>query len=287
MSTIPPPSGSAGPSLQVGFPAGEKEAAQRADFVPVKFDNLIEMHGYRLAWSRAAICPCEPVNDQTDQADPNCALCEGAGYLYFSVGDATPPAVAGELSTVQAKLIAKTHGSLIRGIITGVGTSETPFEKLGRLPSGQAMVTVRPNNRIGYLDRLVAIDSYVIHTERLKGPLDESRPLRLRYLIDGGVNLLTSTTRRFEPDIDFQVVDGELYFLPGKMPEPGAWLTAHYNCHPQYLVVEQPHASRVTYTPRGKAGLATPEGMVSQLPLQAVLRLDWLVGRDEAPGIGP
>lgn len=286
MGSILPPSGSAGPSLQVGFPAGEKEAAQRADFVPVKFDALIEMHGYRLGWARAAQCPCEPTNDQTEQADPNCVACAGAGYLYFNAQDAQPPAVVGDLTTVQSKLISQTSSSLIRGIITGVGSAEMPFDKLGRLQSGQAVVTVRPNNRIGYFDRLVAIDSYVIHTERLQGPLDETLPLKLRYLIDGGVNLLCSLTQRFAPDIDFQVVDGEVYFLPGKMPEPGLWLTAHYNCHPQYLVVEQPHASRITYTPRGKSGLSTPEGMVSQMPLQAVLRLDWLCGRDEAPGLG-
>lgn len=243
------------------------------------------MHGYRLAWARATVCPCEPVNDQTQQADPNCPSCGGAGYLYFNAQGGPDQAVIGALSTVQQKLIQKTSSSVIRGIIMGVSSSLNPFDKLGRLPSGQAVVTVRPNNRIGYLDRLIAIDSYVIHTERLMAPTDPTKPLGLRYLIDGGVNLLASTTQRFAPDVDFTVTDGELYFTPGSFPAVGTWLTCHYNCHPQYLVVEQPHASRVTYTPRGKVGLSTPEGNVSQLPLQAVLRLDWLVGRDDAQGL--
>ena len=272
---------SAGPSIQIGTPPGQKPQAQRADFFDAqRFDALIEWHGYRLAWSRACICPCAPLNSQTEQADPSCPKCAGAGYLYFNPGDTS--AQVGELTDVQQAIIKASNASVIRGIVTGVGSSETPFDRLGRMMSGQCVVTVRPYNRIGYLDRLIAIDSYVIHTERLFWDEAQGLGVKTRYLVDGGVNMLASSTQTFVPDVDFEVVQGRVRFIAGKEPNMSTFLAAHYNTHPHYLVVEQPHASRVTYLPKGKVGLSTPQGQVTQLPLQAVLRLDWLVGRDEA-----
>lgn len=276
---------SAGPTLQFGSPStGEKQAAQRADFTQNRHELLVEMHGYRLAWSRAAQCFCAPLNDQTEQADPDCPQCAGAGYLYFPAStEPQDPSLVGDLTEVQRLILASSNASVIRGIMTGLGTSETPFDRLGKLLSGQSVVTVRPNNRIGYLDRLIALDSLIIYTERVYWP-GEDAPLPLRYLVDGGVNLLASASQRYVPDEDFVVSQGLVRFVPGREPSMPTYLAAHYNCHPHYLVVEQPHASRLTYIPRAKAGAGakTPEGNVVQMPLQAVVRLDWLVGRDQA-----
>ena len=58
-----------------GLPEGTKEEGQRVDFRPDQFDLTIETKGYRIAWSRAAQCPCKPINAQTEQPDPNCAIC--------------------------------------------------------------------------------------------------------------------------------------------------------------------------------------------------------------------
>lgn len=277
---------SAGPSITLGAPAAIKPASRRADFTVEEHDTLIEWHGYRLAWSRAAQCPCTPLNGQTEQADPSCRLCEGAGYLYFNSREAQDDALLGALSPVQQKIMGQGQARMIRGIMTGLGRGETPYDRLGRLPSGTANVTVRSQNRIGYLDRLVALDAFVVHTQRVNTPADPQAPLPLRYLVDGGVNLLTSATQRYMPDEDFVATDGLVRWLPGRGPEPGTWLSAHYNCHPAYLVTEQPHASRLTYIRKAKGGLATPEGTVVQMPLMASVRLDWLVG-DETRGVAP
>ena len=279
MSTIPPPSISAGPTIQLGPLASEKALGQRADFNPDKYDNLIEWHGLRLGWSRAAVCPCTPTNGQTDQADPSCDICQGAGYLYFNAPEAQDPSLIGDLTAVQRKVLRQGAASVVRGLMTGMGTSETPFERLGRLPAGSAIVTVRANNRLGHLDRLVNLDAYIVHTEKVE-LVDPDLRLPLRYLVDGGVNVLASTERRFVPDEDFVVVDGDVMWQPGRAPMPGTFLTAHYNYHPQYLVTEQPHATRLTYTPTGARGQATPQGRVTQFPLQAMVRLDWMVGED-------
>lgn len=271
---------SAGPATIIGWP-GQKPLGSRADFIPEHLASRIEWHGLRLAWSRATQCPCVPTNGQTDQADPSCGMCAGAGFLYFNDSSADDPALVGDLTAVQQKLCALGGAKVIRGIMTGMGMSDTPFERLGRLPEGQAMVTVRYQNRLGYLDRLVNLDAYIVHSEKVEfaGP---GAPLPLRYLVDGGVNLLATLTTRFLPDVDFEVTDGAVSFIDGRGPTPGAWVTAHYNYHPQYLVVERVHVTRLTYTPNAKRSVNTPEGGVTQLPLQAMLRLDFLAGETSA-----
>lgn len=285
MSSIIPSSPSAGPKITLGEVLTEKAASQRADFIPDKFDNLVEWHGLRLAWSRATQCPCVPTNGQTEQADPSCGLCQGAGFLYFNDPAIQDPALVGDLTPVQQKLCRPGQACVIRGLMMGMGTTETQFEKLGRLVEGGASVTVRWQNRLGKLDRLVNLDSYIIHTEKVE-LINPLAPLRLRYLVDGGVNLLASATQRYVPDEDFTVVDGDVVFIEGRAPEVGTWLTAHYNYHPQYLVIQQPHASRLTYTPNVKRSVNTPQGGVTQFPLQAILQLDWLVG-DNVAGVLP
>lgn len=272
---------SAGPPISMGYPTPATQVARRADFRPLEFDKNIEMHGLRLAWSRACVCPCLPLNRQTNQADPSCELCQGAGYVYFNPRQEQQADVVGSLSDVQQKLITAGQSVVIRGLMTGMGKTDMPFQTLGTQQSGQATVTVRANNRLGHLDRLISLDAYLIHTERLEAP-ESSEPLPLRYLVDGGVNLLASLGRRYIPDVDFTVEGGQVRFADGSAPDPGTTLSAHYNCHPQYLVVDQPHATRVTYVPVKQGGLATPEGYVKQLPLMASVRLDWLVGQDGA-----
>lgn len=285
MTTILPPSISAGPPVSLGPLPSQKALGQRADFDPDKYDNLIEWHGLRLAWSRATVCPCIPSNLQTEQADPSCSLCEGAGYLYFNSSTPQDPSLIGDLTPVQQKVVRQGAALVVRGLMTGMGTSETPFERLGRLPAGQAIVTVRANNRLGHLDRLVSLDAYIVHSEKVE-LTDPLARLPLRYLVDGGVNVLASTDQRFLPDIDFVVTDGDILWLPGRAPVVGTYLTVHYHYHPQYLVIEQPHATRLTYTPKGGAGQQTPEGRVTQFPLQAMVRLDWMEGISTA-GVVP
>ncbi|MGI4850692.1 MAG: hypothetical protein ACRYGR_01960, partial [Janthinobacterium lividum] len=67
----------------LGIPAHSKETGQRSDFRVDQFSININAHGYRLAWTRASICPCMPINAQTEQADPSCSLCQGNGFFYF------------------------------------------------------------------------------------------------------------------------------------------------------------------------------------------------------------
>jgi hypothetical protein len=208
-------------------------------------------------------------------------MCQGGGFLYFNEAAPQDPSLVGDMTAVQRKLCQPGHASVIRGIMTGMGMSDTPFERLGRLPEGQAMVTTRYQNRLGYLDRVVNLDAYIVHSEKVQVGLP-GEPLPLRYLVDGGVNVLASLTQRFGPDVDFDVREGLVVFVDGRGPEPGSWVTSHYNYHPQYLVMERVHATRLTYTPNAKRTVNTPQGGVTQLPLQAMLRLDFLAGENTA-----
>ena len=104
----------AGPTLTlppgtVGLPDGVKEAGRRVDFKPDAFTLAIETKSFgRLAWTQACYCPCVPNNDQTDQPDPNCDLCDGHGWLMFRPAIAeTDPKVLGDLNPLQAKLVIR------------------------------------------------------------------------------------------------------------------------------------------------------------------------------------
>ena len=100
MPTLTPKAGA------IGLLEGQKEAGKRVDFKPDDYVLLVETKGYRLAWSRAAFCPCKPINLQTDQSDPTCTLCEGSGWLRFRPEEAViNSAVIGELDELQQSIV--------------------------------------------------------------------------------------------------------------------------------------------------------------------------------------
>ena len=45
-----------------------------------RYENALQRHGQWVRWLRSAVCPC--VSNDTHQADPNCSLCHGRGYIY-------------------------------------------------------------------------------------------------------------------------------------------------------------------------------------------------------------
>lgn len=263
----------------LGLPAGTKETGQRADFRPDAFTINIEGHGYRLAWTRATLCPCTPLNTQTKQSNPNCSQCHGSGYFYF--GDTTAQDISkiGQLNDAQKALIARENAYIIRGIMTALSTTTTPFEKIGGWRTGVANLTVRAENKIAYYDRLVAIDSTIAYSEVVT--TTGLAVLPTRYIVDGGVNLLMDANfRRYLPGADFTVKMGAINWI-GAGPAKGTRITAHYFTHPVWLVTSYPHTVRNTYNLAKQQLPVTPEGNFVDLPLQAVCQLEFLVGADE------
>jgi hypothetical protein len=273
-----------GPGLaQLGSPT--KETGVRTDFRDGVFDVALESHGYRLAWTRASFCPCVPLNNQTEQANPTCALCRGTGYVYFAQKQAQDPALVGQLTDVQAALLKNTGAMVIRGLMTGIGRRERTYEEIGHYVEGEASCSVRPFNTLGRLDRLVQMDSLVVYTQKTISP-GPGAPLKLRYPVIS-MNLLAAstdavTTRLYEGQ-DFDVALGKVVFRGDKAPPAGTYMAAHYTTMPTWLVTEQPHSVRLQNVLAKVASPVTPEGNLQYLPLQAQVRLEWLVGQNDAP----
>jgi hypothetical protein len=257
---------------QLGIPTGMKEAGQRVDFRPDQFDLMIETKGYLLAWIRACVCPCTPVVSQTEQPDPNCDLCHGQGWFYFG-GNTTQDFSDWELTDLQKNIIADNNAMVIRGIITGISASQDPVDKLGNWVSGTMMLTVRHQNKLGYYDKIIALDSEIAYSEVIEA--DGTNYLSARYLMTG-INQLRSESTIYTADADYRLLgSGRIEWLI-TAPTSGTRLAIHYLCNPTWLVIEHPHIIRTTSRKFKTTAPKTPQGDPRSLPIQALMRYDFL-----------
>lgn len=256
----------------LGFPSGYK-LKPRVDFRPNDYAGLIETKGYLIAWERAAICPCRPVVTQTEQPDPNCPLCLGAGWLYFGLTYPQDEKLIGTLDEVQKRIVANNSAMVIRGIITALQNEYSPWDRLGNWMAGSMMLTTRYENKIGYYDRLTILDSEIIYAEKVVS--DGTGRIKPRYLATG-MNYLRSFSRVYKADTDFTIEKGEVVFRESSIPENGVKLSLHYLCHPTVLVVEHPHIIRQTAILRKASKPKTPQGDPRGLPIQAMVRFDFI-----------
>jgi hypothetical protein len=248
---------------------------ERVDFELEGFDKQIEMHGQRMAWSRAYYCPCSPINAQSDQADPNCKLCDGYGWSYF--GPSEGQDLTGEsFSDTQLRAIKQYQGFVVRGLLMGANKMDMPWEKTGAWRSGSASLTVRQDNRINFMDRMVNLDAQVCFNEKVEMPADPTKPLPARYLVSGGVYLVRSLERVFQIGREVFVKQGKLYFGHGVSPRPKTRLSLHYVTFPTWIVQDIPNVSRVTNILDGSGRYSSQEGPPTQMPLRASVRLEFL-----------
>lgn len=262
------------PASGVAGNVGSKYEKRRAEFDALKFDALIEQKGYRLAWSRACECPCASVNDQTRQPDPNCTLCNGTGWLYFAPTEPVMTSRVGPLNPVQQAIVTANKAGVIRGIMTGIRSNREPFGEIGNWQWGDVTVTVRPENRLGHYDKLVHLDSEIVYVEAIDstGP---TNPVTTRYFVNQ-VNLIRSLTTEYVADTDFTLAAGVISWLPGHGPAAGTRITLHYLTHPTWLVIDHPHAIRMSMRKVKVKDPLTPQGDPQKLPIQAHARLDFL-----------
>lgn len=258
------------PGPVIGMPSGQKPRP-RVDFKQDKFIRLIENAGIRICWSRGAICPCAPANDQTDQPDPNCTLCAGTGFFWFRPTDYVVPDEVGDLTAIQEAMITRYDGVVIRGVVQGVIREESAYDVLGDWAMGSYTVTVRNENRLGYYDRLVAIDaimpfSQIVFTVGTKATL--------RYPAEN-VNLCRSEATIYDCPDDFELdSDGNIEFKTA--PTENTRLSVHYDHHPAMVVWEHLHAFRDSLIAFKQPAKSTPMGNPQRLPLQVLARLEFL-----------
>lgn len=257
---------------ELGVPEGMKQAGQRVDFRPDQFDLAIETKGYLCLWERATICPCAPITNQTEQPDPNCTLCGGKGWIYFGAVS-TQDISTYILTDLQAELVRNTGGMLIRGIVTGVTNREDNLDVISRRIEGMAALTVRSGNKLGYYDKITLLDGEIAYSEVLVA--DGSQILSTRYPVVA-MNSLRSTGQTYEVGTHFGTEKGLVTWLPGKQPSADTRLSAHYLCHPVWLVVEHPHSVRLTLRKFKTGSPISPTGSPRQLPVQALIRYHFL-----------
>ena len=265
----------------MGVPEGEKDAGQRVDFKPTKFDLLIESKGYLLAWTRASVCPCKVDGADSDQPDPNCSLCEGKGWFYFGA-NTEQDISAYNLDTIQKKIIDDSGAMLIRGVLTGIATQPDTTDRLTNWVAGTMSLTVRSQNELGLYDRITVLNPEIVYSENLIA--DGTEFLSARYLITG-VNQIrsfsysTGTVTELQFDSDYTIMnDGRIQWGAGKEPSAGTRISIHYLCHPTFLVMEHPHIVRNTLRKFKKdpATLQTPLGDPDPLPIQALVKYEFL-----------
>jgi hypothetical protein len=272
----------------VGGPVTEKDAGQRVDMKPDKFDLVIENKGYLLAWTRASVCPCMPVTDKTNQPDPNCSLCSGRGWFYFG-GNQTQDLSGYQFDPLQQKIIDESGAMIIRGIISNVMNTYDTLNRLTNWQAGTLSLTVRHFNKLGLYDKIVVLNPEIVYSQIIVADggsvIDIGRdPGQVRYPITG-INHVqghvpdTSAPVRYVHGLDYQANDiGQLEWLPGREPAADTRLALHYNCHPTFLVVEHPHVLRSTLKKFkvDPAALTTPRGDPKPLPIQAVVKYEFL-----------
>ncbi len=263
------------------LPAGENRALRGPELQSDKLVALIEANGARLAWSRACACTCVSFNVQSQQPDPLCTVCQGAGTRYFGPRNYTPPVEVGSLTPLQ-QTILDSGAAVIRGVVQKATQDGSFYDILGNWVRGTMLVSVRPENIIGYYDRLVNLDSVVTYNEvlvrgtsRTGAALAATDPVVLRYpAVD--VNVVFTLTARYEYDTDFVLQNGALVWRAGRGPSTGTRYAVHYLMHPTWLVIEHPHVLRVVQRRARKMTPVDPYGKSVDLPIQAAVRLEFL-----------
>jgi hypothetical protein len=256
----------------LGVPEGVKQAGQRVDFKLDQFSLAIETKGYLLLWERSLECPCAPVTTQTEQPDPNCDLCNGQGWIYFGAPEAQVLDNYA-LTELQQYMLDSSGGMVIRGLKDSITNKENPVDPIGKWAEGSAHLTVRHENRLGYYDRITSLDSQIVYSEILI--TDGTAILATRYPAVG-VNYLRSVDKVYTIGVEFQIENGVVTFYSGQIPDANTRLAIHYLCHPVWLVVEHPHASRVTLNKFKTSKPTSPAGDAKQLPIQAMIRYEFL-----------
>jgi len=256
----------------VGLPTGVKETGRRVDFRPDDFTLLVETKGYRLAWSRSTYCPCKSVNKQTQQSDPTCPLCNGKGFILFKPEAGTiNEKTVGELTNLQKKILG-TEATVIRGLMSGVTGAKQPFDTIGPRLEGMLSCSVRPENKLGYYDRLTNLDAVSVYSQIV----EFSDPLVLKYPA-AAINLLRDTSSTYTEGTDFDLVDGDIVWVSGRAPAEETILVAHYLMHPTWRVINYPHMIRVTPVKKKEKKPLTPQGTPQDMPINAVIKYEWLL----------
>jgi hypothetical protein len=271
------------PEIVTGLPSGTKEAGQRVDFKPDKFDLAITTKGYRCWWSRAAPCPCSN-NEQTRQPDPACTLCDGYGeFLFLPEQDLETYSEDSHGNPIEISDDGLSVG--IDVLMTGLTRDSQIFERFGAWTFGVARCTTQAGNELAWRDRLIMRDTTINWAQGIEtdggAVIRVGRSLaRLRYKALS-VNMLRSRSQIYRQPGDFSVnSSGQIVWASAAIPDSGTNLSVHYKIHPVYRIIDWPHTIRDSKVAM-KAQAADRAAQHRKLPTQCTAKLDFLADEDE------
>lgn len=256
-----------------GLPADVKATGRTVDFKPDEFTLAIESKGNRLAWSRASYCPCRGDNDQTEQPGINCDICEGSGWLMFAPARVVNNKEVGKFDAIQTQIISSATAGVIFGVETALFGKSNPYDQVVRRIEGQKNLTVRPENRLGYWDQIINLDTTIVYSQ--VADADGTAVLKVRFPIVC-MNLLRSETQTFVEGTDFNTLDGNINWI-GTPPAKDTRVALHYLTYPHWRVIEYPHMTRATLVSAKTKKPDTPLGNPTDLPIQAICKLEFLL----------
>lgn len=270
------------PEIITGLPAATK-ARPRADFRPSEFDQAITTKGYRMYWSRAGICPCEN-NPQTEQPDIICPLCHGDSFYHF-LPDAALVNGGTDAFGNEIKINDAGDGVMIYVLMTSMVQDPQIFEKFGEWVFGTAKVTTQHQNKLGYKDRLIGLDSELTYAQIVEYNGEAEIQVTGRINKEGfrypfiGINQFRSISQVYRPGSDYLLTpQGTIEWQTGKAPEAGTRLSVHGTVRPVWIVMDQLNAYRDTQLEGSSPDVASQQHQ--RLPVHAMAKLDFLVNPD-------
>jgi hypothetical protein len=248
----------------------------RIDFTAGDFDRLVREKGYRVMWQSAELCPCR-LNSDTDQPDPSCTICDASGFVYTFPDPAEPTLVdyVNEVPPFESTDTARAT----QAIVTSMTHSPQVFEKMGEWLSGTAALTTFSFNKVGHRDRFKIIDHTQVYRQVILVPASQIIPIgranreALRYPVVKLRRVFAVTANNLSVDFTESTEiqpDGSLKVTA----TPGTRLSISYEMNPLWIVVDYPHIIRGTLI---KFKTDKTLGKLEQMPVQAMVRLDYLV----------
>lgn len=221
-------------------------ASQRVDFQTLEFKRLIEQKGYSVVWEKASKCPCIP-DEGSAQPDFNCKLCHGKGWYWFDQKE-------------------------IQGIMTNFNET-LRYNQTGEIAKGTSYFTTLPENKIGFWDRVTHLHSSVRHSEVITKGNHGAKDL-LKFQPEDIVHCRTINKTYLENvDFIFNKLSYDIEWITnGSEPVTGERYSIEYTMRPRWIVIDIVNVIRDTYVKSKKAGITFTE-----LPLRALVRLEWMV----------
>lgn len=213
----------------------------KIEFNPQLFNEAINKYGVRATWERAMMCWC--YSDHSGSPDPNCVRCKGTGTLY--------------VNSKEIRVLAYNM------------TSDFEHEEIGERMNGSCTITIKPEDAVGYRDKLTFMDFLSSYSEFVSS--EDNPDFELKYPVENMVSLqhpegeLKLGTDYFLSEDKKHIIWSECVVIPNRF-------SVLYTIRPVYIVVDILKELRGNFI---KDGLAKEKFVM--LPRQFLIRKDFFV----------